>query len=439
MKHMIKSFFGWVVIILLSLIPVYLWFKLGAGAIEFATYGDAVHSLGEIFGLVAITMFAITFVLSTRIKIIEDIFGGLDKVYLVHGILGGTALILILFHPIFLVLRFVPSNLALAATYLLPSSYWSVNFGIIALIGMVALIYITLFTKMKYHRWKFTHEFLGAVFVLVILHAFLVRNTVSVDYIFKGYYAFVSIVGFIGLSAFSYSLILKNRLQKNAIYKITDIKQTKNMFSLELDPEHKPIDYKAGQFIFIRFYNKRLSEESHPFSIASRTGERKIRIIIKKLGDFTEKLEHLNVGDKVAVEGPYGRFHFKNYKRKNQIWIAGGIGITPFFGMVEDLMEGEKHDGDIDLYYSASTGEDFIGYGFLKDAENKIKGFRFISWASSRKGYLTGEEIEKTSQSLQGKEILICGPTRFKESIIHKLIKLGVRKNNIHEEVFDFR
>ena len=293
MRKRTKAFLGWLVIIILALIPAFLWFEFGTGISEFNDYGFSVHSLGELFGLVGMALFALTFVLSARLRFIEDIFGGLDKVYVVHGILGGTALILILFHPIFLVLKFIPSNVIQAAIYLLPSNYWSINFGIIAILGLIILVYITLFTKMRYHRWKFTHEFLGLVFIFAVLHTFLVRGTVSSDFIFNGYYIYVAVVSAIGLGAFSYSLLLKDRILKAAPYIISDIKKTGNMIILELTPEHKPLNYKAGQAVFIRFYNEKLSKESHPFSIASKTGESAIKIVIKKLGDFTERLEHL--------------------------------------------------------------------------------------------------------------------------------------------------
>lgn len=432
-----KSFFGWLAIVLISLIPVFLWFNFGAGAIEFSNYGDVVHSLGEILGLVGMTIFALTFILSTRIKAIEDIFGGLDKVYIVHGILGGVALIFILFHPIFLVLKFIPQNISQAAAYLLPSTYWSINFGILSLLGLIILIYITLFTKMKYHRWKFTHEFLGLMFLFAVLHIFLVRGSVSADNIFTGYFTYATLVSLIGISAFSYSLFLKNRLMKNAVYKISKIDSHENTFVLELEPEHKPLSYKSGQFVFIRFYNKKLSKEEHPFSIASTSGSDKIRIVIKKLGDFTDKLGHLNTGDKVSLEGPYGRFHFRNYGKKNQVWIAGGIGITPFIGMAEDLLEGKGKDVKVDLYYSVSKKEDFIGYEFLGGISKKIERFRFFPWNTSQKGYINENELKKSD--LKNSEVFICGPSKFKESLIRKLIKLGVRKRDIHEEVFDFR
>ncbi len=430
---------GWSVILMLSFSPIFLWFFFGPGVSELNDYSSITNSLGELLGLVGTVMLALTFVLSTRISFIEDVFGGLDKVYITHGIVGGLSLIFLLFHPIFLVLKFIPKEIDTAAKYLLPSSSWAVNFGIIALLGIILLVFLTLFSRMRYHRWKFTHEFFGLMFLFAVLHIFLVRGNASKDFIFQGYYIYVIIVSIIGFGGFSYSLFIKNRLFKNAIYSISSIENNKSFFKIVLTPEHKPLEYKSGQFVFIRFYNEKLSKEAHPFSIASKSNSREIIIIVKKLGDFTNRLEHLNIGDKVSIEGPYGRFNYKKFIDKEQIWIAGGIGITPFLGMVQDLETEFNLKKNIDMYYSVKEYGDFIGLNLLKGADFKIKKFRFIPWNSEKKGYLTLKDIYDVSGKLKNKEFFLCGPPKFKNSIVKSLLNLGVSKNKIHEEIFDFR
>lgn len=428
MKNNTKTFLGWIGIIVIVLIPALAWFYLGEERVEFS--GSRTHSLGELFGLIGMTMFSLTFLLSTRIEFIEDIFGGLDKVYIVHAILGGTALIFILFHPIFLVLKFIPAQLKLAASYLLPSSYWSVNFGIIALLGLIVLIGITLFTRIKYHKWKFSHEFLGLVFALAVLHIFLVRGIVAGGNIFSGYYFYAGIVSIIGIGSFLYSLFIKGRIIKNAIYTIKSIKEKGNTFEIVLIPEHKPITYKSGQFVFIRFYNNRLSSEAHPFSIASKPDAEELKIVIKKLGDYTQEIGELQQGDEVAVEGPYGRFNCYS-KNKEQVWIAAGIGITPFIGMTECLDKG----GKVDLYHTARDN-DFIGEEEFSNIQNN--NFKYTRWDSDKKGKITIEDVKKGSGNLKRKEFFMCGPTAFKESMIKGLLKEGVDAEDIHQEDFDF-
>ena len=404
---------------------------------KFADYGTASHTLGQIAGLTGMTLFALTFILSTRAKFIEDAFNGLDKVYGAHGVLGASAFILILFHPLLLVLRFIPEKIDLAAKYLLPHGALSINFGIIALVGMIILICLTIYSNIKYNRWKFSHEFLGAVFILAALHIFLVRGTASQDNIFGGYYIYAIVISLIGLIGFVYNLLLRNKIAPHKSYQIKSVNKLTNcIYEIILSPEKEQLRYKSGQFVFVKFKNKIVGKEPHPFSLASSSNNPLLRIIVKNLGDFTGSLDNLRVGDKVNVEGPYGRFNYKRHGRE-QIWIAGGIGITPFIGMAEDLMK-NKSPQSVELYYTAKTKEDLVCINELKEIESKTANFKVIPWVSNEKGYLTAKEITK-GKNLNSKDFFICGPEKLKQDITSGLINLGIKKDKINQEEFGFR
>ena len=440
MKSKIKNVLVWSGIFLIAALPVLLWILLGDGVNNvMRDYASFTHGFGVIFGLVGMTLFALTFVLSTRLNWVEDLFSGLDKSYLAHGILGGLALILIMAHPILLVLKFVPNQINLAANYLLPSSYWSINFGIIAISGFILLIFITLFVKMKYHHWKFSHEFLGLVFLFAVLHVFLVRGNISQGDIFLGYYVYAAIVSFIGLSAFSYSLFIKGKSSKVRKYVVKSVKEVGDFFQIVMSPKAKGISYKAGQFVFVRFYNKNLLKEFHPFSIVSKSGEGDITIVAKKLGDYTKKLSHLREGDNVLIEGPYGRFDYKEYSNSSQVWIAAGVGVTPFIGMAQDVLNDSSFKGSIDLFYTVREAHELLGDSIFKGVEEKSTMFKYHSWLSNKQGRLNEKVIFEKSGKFRDKEFFICGPTKFKESIMDSLIKSGVKKEKIHEEAFDFK
>jgi predicted ferric reductase len=431
-----RKMLGWLAIILISILPAFLLLHYGPAS-NLQGYQLWTQKIGQIAGLMGITLFALTFILSTRIRFIEDIFGGLDKVYIVHSILGGVALILILFHPILLVLKYVPANFYQAAVYLSPGSYWAVNFGIIAILGLIGLLYVTFYTKIKYNTWKISHKFLGLVFLVAVLHIFLVRGSVSRDSIFPGYYTFTSIVAIVGLAAFSYSLFIKSRVVQEAIYYVESIRHHKQEGAYEMifRPRDKPLQYKSGQFIFVRFYNEELSREEHPFSIASKSDNPKIKIIVKSLGDFTSSLYKLKEGDKVSIEGPYGRFNFEE-KNSDQVWVAGGIGITPFLSMAGDINESKRK---IDLYYSVKKENELIVLDELKAIEKLKKNFRVIPWNSSERGHINAEAIQKTSGNLKEKEFFICGPFSLQFSLKRELARAGISQDRIHAEEFNFK
>lgn len=426
-----KKTLGWTILIVLSLLPALAWFLFKPVWDNPWSYTNVTHAIGQLTGLVGMTLFALTFVLSARIKIIEDLFGGLDKMYKVHAVTGGSAFILVLLHPLFLVLKYIPENTGLAATYLIPGGHASVDYGIYALIGMILLLIATLYINLKYHHWKLSHKFLGVFFILASVHVFLIRDSVARDSIFTGYYIYAGIVSAVGIIAFVYTLFFKSA--KNYMYKVATVtKPRQDVYDITLLPIGKRIDYLAGQFAFISFKSKGLSREAHPFSFASSPTDTNIRFVIKADGDYTQKLDAVRVGDTASVEGPYGRFFPQ--KDSDQVWLAAGIGITPFIGMTKSLTGKNKTE----LYYSVRNKEDIISLDVFKDAE-KTRNFKLIPWVTSEKGRLNVDNMLQLSGSLKGKDFYLCGPKAFKESLIESLIKRGVSRRRIHEEEFSFK
>lgn len=439
MKRATKTLLGWIALFLISFIPVFLWFNFSSGTDNFSSYESATHSLGELFGLVGMTLFAFTFVLSTRMKWIEDVFGGLDKVYISHAVLGGLSFVFVLAHPIFLVLKFIPERIDLAATYILPSGHWSVNFGIISLVGMLGLIFVTLFTKMRYHRWKYTHEFFGLFFVFAVLHIFMVRNTFANDNIFYGYYIYAAVVSVVGILAFVYSLLIRNFVFKKYVYEIKSINRFGTCFEIIFSPKNRALLYKAGQFIFVKFFNDKISKEAHPFSVASKSNEGEIKIIVKKLGDYTAKLDNLKVGDRVSIEGPYGKFNFGRDDSGDAVWIAGGIGITPFIGMAEDILE-NKDSRKVTLFHCVGFEEDLAGRSLFEEVSKRCKNFIYVPWNSAKKKRrITIEDVYNLSGGFDGKNFFLCGSRALKRDIAKGLKEHGVKSKDIHEEEFDFK
>ena len=134
------------------------------------------------------------------------------------------------------------------------------------------------------------------------------------------------------------------------------------------------------------------------------------------------------------IDGPYGNFSYKKSKSKNQIWIAGGIGITPLLCMSKCL----ESDYNVDLYYSVKENKEAIRMGDLHDIAQKNPNFKCNLWVTTDKGYINSGVIASLSNGLEGKEIFLCGPKVFMESLKEQFISLGVDINKIHYENFSF-
>jgi len=187
----LNHYSGWLLVISLSMVPFIRWFQINSADLALSSGYSFFSMVGRISALVGIVLYALDFILSTRLKFLENLFGGLNRVYIAHHIIGGFALVAILIHPLALAFRSVPDQMRLAAEFLLPrisgSIDWPVNFGFVAFSGMVFLLMLTFFVKLPYQLWLFTHKFLGLAFLFGGLHTMLIASDTSSDTFMRWY------------------------------------------------------------------------------------------------------------------------------------------------------------------------------------------------------------------------------------------------------------
>lgn len=424
---------AWIIILILCIVPVLRWATLSPLEYRFLGFATTMTSLGQITALLGMTLFSINMILAGRFKILDRYLGGLNNVYQNHHKLGALSFCLILFHPLLLSLRYIPLSLRQAALFLLPSENWAPNFGIIALLLFILLIVLTFFVDLGYKRWKFFHTFMIGVSFFAILHSFLATSDISRDGFLRFYVLGLSMLGF--LAGF-YQAFLSKSLRYKFDYEIKNIiPVSPEVIEIEMSPVKERLAFAPGQFIFVRFLNKSVGSESHPFSISSSSENPDLRISIKSLGDFTKNISDLKTGDKVKIEGPYGKFTHTSIANINQIWIAGGIGITPFLSMARSL---HNNVYKIDLYYSVKSKTDAAFLEELLKISKIYPHFKVFPWFSDEKGRITGNDIFEINVELAGKDIFLCGPPPFMISLKNQFTDLGVSSEKIHWENFNF-
>jgi predicted ferric reductase len=196
------------------------------------------------------------------------------------------------------------------------------------------------------------------------------------------------------------------------------------MTEISLKEVDKKMEYKAGQFAFFSFQSKYITDEIHPFSFVSNPKDELIKIIAKRSGDYTERLHQLNPDTLVKVEGPYGAFG-KYSKRNKQLWIAGGIGITPFLSMLKEISNKE-----ITLIHVVSVKEHLIYQKEIKES-----GIKYIPYISKKEGRIDVEKIMKLSP-IKDLDILMCGPLPMMKDLKKQFRKQGVSGDHIFFEDF---
>lgn len=94
------------------------------------------------------------------------------------------------------------------------------------------------------------------------------------------------------------------------------------------------------------------------FSLSSSPTERDLAMVTVKMtgSPYKERLETLRPGDPVSVVGPLGDLIYD--PSRDSLFIAGGIGVTPFRGMIRFAVDRGEHRA-IRLLYSARVPEEF--------------------------------------------------------------------------------
>jgi predicted ferric reductase len=130
-------------------------------------------------------------------------------------------------------------------------------------------------------------------------------------------------------------------------------------------------------------------------------------------------------------------FDYKTGGQK-QIWVAGGIGVTPFLSFVRDLNGNLEHD--VDFYYTVRHREEAIFVDEIEAAAKKNPRLKAHVRFSATDGSLTVDEIVKNAgQALSGHHVYMCGPLPMVQAFEKKFLEAGTPKGNIHYEEFNFR
>jgi len=195
---------------------------------------------------------------------------------------------------------------------------------------------------------------------------------------------------------------------------------------LELSMQHQVFSFRAGE----------VGNQFHPFSITSAPGDRTLMLTVKAVGDYTRALRRLEAGADAVFEGPYGSFSHQNVPRARQLWIAGGIGVTPFLSVARGLADDDRLDVDFDYCVERPAEAHFLDE--LEAIAARRPGFRVMVVPREQDGFLSVERLASEQEDLEHADVIICGPPAMIESPREQLIAAGVPPGQIHAEEFGF-
>jgi predicted ferric reductase len=415
-----------------------------AAKVELGWVGDPLQWVSQILSLLVLTTFALVLLIAARNRTIERIYGGLDKSYLLHGKLARIAWFGMILHPFLLIPSLVSKGYPFWSV-LVPVGPWPAGFeaarafGVAAYYGFIILVLLTLSRRVDYQIWLSGHRLMGLCFLFGFVHTLMANSDVRNYEPLRDWTVFV---GLVGILSWLYKLLGYGSLAQRYRYEVESVREMgSEILELNLLPLGARMNYEPGEFAFISIQgSKEVPSEPHPFSISSTPTWYRLRFSIRQAGNYTKKLSALKPKDKVMVYGPYGEFtSYQLDEFKKQVWVGGGIGITPFLSMAhhESTYEDRK---EVHLIYGVKAREQAVYDAEIAAAVSAAKQpIDYWLSVSDDEGFLTAEKIAaRLSSPLTDYAFLFCGPPIMMRTLKKQLMEKGVSADQIFFEEFDF-
>lgn len=369
----------------------------------------------------------------------QGILRGLFPAHLsstLHKWIPPIAAAILLIHPIGNAIQY--KNWKILVPFL-HDEHWLISLGSIALIILLVTVLAPYFLKKKHapwEAWNYLHYFNYFFFVLIYIHAL---GSIDLSTPTGLYYILLFTFGLIaiGLKLFFDLKLLSLRVKIAEKEKVA----TKT-YNLVLNiPKQLAEKWQPGQHVMLglaRF------GDNHPYSISKINKETgTIEVTYKVSGNFTKTLAKKRKGSWIYLYGAFGNFGENIREGRGPIvFIAGGVGITPFRAMLHQLLsEGMKRK--IYLFHGCKKKDDFMFHDEFMSLHKKHKNFHYICVCeigpmpkTMEKGYVSKKILQNYVGSLKGKHYYIIGPPIMMNALSEMLEDSGVPKKNINIEKF---
>ncbi|MHA1759915.1 MAG: FAD/NAD(P)-binding protein [Candidatus Heimdallarchaeota archaeon] len=223
------------------------------------------------------------------------------------------------------------------------------------------------------------------------------------------------------------------------VAKITELTHNTKLFEFAFEDEHmnKHFKYSPGQFVLLSIFG--IGE--CPISITSIPTKKGVfELAIRNVGNVTNAIHKLKVGDMVGIKGPFGNgFPMDDIKGKDLLFICGGLGYIPLRSAFKYALANRDDYGKIMMCYGDRCPDDV-----LFDWENKeyheMEDITFLQTVDrdddkcwdGNVGVVT-TLIPKVADDIDPEKCvaLIVGPPIMYKFTLIELEKLGIKNENI--------
>ena len=394
--------------------------------------------IGELCGAEAVLLFSCALVLATVARPVEHAFGGLDRVALWHRRAAVAGVLLLVPH-----VALVTSSSDRYAKSIGPA------LGDIALLGLIVLSLwalapglrvarwpglIARMARATYERWLGAHRLMGLFVIAALVHAAIVDPVLHRSPVLRVAFLLVALTG---TAAYLYRELLARYFIPIFDYQVTAVHRlNKSSLDVEFEPVREAMSFTPGQFVFLELGGPG-AWERHPFSVSSAPTDPCLRLTIKASGDYTQQLyDRLKPGVPAKLAGPFGGFDYRK-GGSQQVWIAGGIGVTPFMSWIRSL--DDSPDREISFYYSVAHADDAVHLDEIREAVGRHQALSLHLVCADTDGRLTPAQVIGAIPHGTDPWVFMCGPPPMMASFSNALQQDGIPSTHVRWEKFGAR
>lgn len=382
-------------------------------------------------GVAGVCAFSLSLILGCRTRWLERSFGSLGHAYHVHHQVGVAVIVLTALHLFFSALPFFAVDLPATLDFLGDLSDPVIATGWLALGLLLAGVFFSYLRSIRRRHWRWIHRTLVLAFPMSLLHFWLGASDLGAGELLA------AAAGLLALIFLVLQFAIPALLRPNFSYRVTEVKALgPHDAELSLLPENTPLCFSPGQYAFFSVHaeNCGISADFHPYTLDSSPDERGLRIAVRALGYDSSRLLQVKPGTLARVEGPYGNLLASLDPERPQLWIAGGIGVTPFLSYVRRWKNSPARMEKIVLIRLVKHEPDNLFASEL----SAVSGLRTFAHVDDQEGPPAVAEL--LPEDWRVRDIALSGPSVMVKRFRRELRKMGAGKagQKIRSEEFDF-
>ena len=319
-------------------------------------------------------------------------------------------------------------------------------FVLMATAGMACFIAVAVTSvraarrRLSHETWFGIHLYAYLAIALGFAHQLVVGSDFSTDQVARIYWTSLLVIAAAMVVTFRFgqpiATTLRHETRIGSV--VTEAPGVVSVYVTGRDLDR--LAARSGQYFNLRLLTRHEWWRAHPFSLSAAPNGRSLRFTIKSLGDWTARLQAVEPGTRVALEGPYGTLTGARRTRQRVLLIAGGIGIAPLRALLESL---PARPGELTLIYRARHEADVVFRAEL-DALAVHRGAT-VHYLVGRRGSrgvpadpLDAASLRVLVPDVRDRDVYVCGPLRLMESVQATLRALAVPASQIHLERFAY-